>query len=338
MKHAAIEKIQPVDMAKNMILVTGSSGFVGSAVCRGLELRGSSVLRGVRQQAKPDDAAFVVGDIDSKTEWAEALNGVDAVVHLASRVHQMRDTATDPLAEFRKVNVEGTRRLADVAASAGVRRFVFLSSIKVNGEMTDGAGSFSEKDLPHPVDAYGVSKWEAEQALLDIEQRTGMAVVIIRLPLIYGPGVKANFLKLIQAVERGIPLPLGCIRNQRSLLGITNLVDMICCCLEHQAAGGETFLVSDGDEVSTPELVRRIAMAFGRPARLINVPVWLMKLGGRLTGRAGQVQRLCGSLQIDTSKVRQKLGWKPVCTMNEELRRVAEWYMREDGRRKSVMA
>jgi nucleoside-diphosphate-sugar epimerase len=310
-----------------MIFVTGATGFVGSAVCRGLELRGSSVLRAVRRQVRPDDAAVVVGDIDSKTEWAEkALNRVDAVVHLAARVHQMRDTAADPLAEFRKVNVEGARRLAEAAAVAGVKRFVFVSSIKVNGEMTDGGRPFTEMDLPHPVDAYGISKWEAEQTLLEIGRRTGMEVVILRLPLVYGPGVKANFLKLIKHIDRGLPLPFGCIRNQRSLLGLANLVNIICCCLDHQAAAGETFLASDGDDVSTPELVRRIARAFGRPARLVPMPVWMMQLGGRAAGRPEQVMRLCGSLQIDSSKIRQKLGWTPVCTMEEELRGVAEWY------------
>jgi nucleoside-diphosphate-sugar epimerase len=314
-----------------MILVTGSSGFVGSALCRGLELRGGSVLRAVLRHAKPDDAAVVVGDIDSKTEWAEALNSVDAVVHLAARVHQIRDTAADPMSEFRKVNVEGTRRLAEAAACAGVKRFVFLSSIKVNGEMTDGVGAFTETDLPHPTDAYGVSKWEAEQILREVGQRTGMEAVILRLPLIYGPEVKANFLKLVRHIERGRPLPFGCIRNQRSLLGLSNLVDIICCCLGHQAAAGETFLASDGDDVSTPELVRRIAGVFGRPARLVPMPVWMMKLGGRVAGRSDQVKRLCGSLRIDSSKIRRKLGWTPVCTMEEELRRVAEWYSGRNG-------
>ena len=308
-----------------MILVTGSSGFVGSAVCRELELRGSSVLRAVRRHAEPNDAAVVVGDINSKTEWTEALKRVYAVVHLAARVHQMRDTADDPLEEFRRVNVEGTRRLAEEAVRTGVKRFVFLSSIKVNGEMTDGVGPFTETDLPHPVDAYGISKWETEQILREIGRRTGMEVVILRLPLIYGPGVKANFLKLIQHIERGLPLPFGRIQNQRSLLGLRNLVDLICCCIEHPSAAGEIFLASDGDDVSTPELVRRIARALGKPVRLLPVPVWMMGLCGRVTGKSDQLRRLCGSLQIDSLKVRQVLSWTPPYSISEELARVAAW-------------
>jgi len=313
------------------ILVTGSSGFVGSAVCRGLELRGCRVIRAVRRNAKPDDEAACIGDIDSKTEWTAALNRVDAVVHLAARVHQMRDNAVEPLAEFRKVNVEGTCRLAESAARAGVKRLVFMSSIKVNGDNTDGVGPFTEKDLPRPVDAYGQSKWEAEQLLWEISHRTGMEVVILRLPLVYGPEVKANFFKLVRHVARGLPLPFGSIRNRRSLLNLTNLVDAMACCLEHRAASGETFLVNDGEDVSTPELVRRIARAFDRPARLVPVPVWMMLLVGRVTGRLEQVKRFSGSLQIDSSRIRTKLGWTPPCMMEEELGRVAQWYLRHES-------
>lgn len=238
----------------------------------------------------------------------------------------MQDTAADPLAGFRRVNVEGTRRLAIAAAGAGVKRFVFLSSVKVNGEATHKRQRlFRETDPAHPEDPYGVSKWEPEQALREIEQQTGMEVAIIRPPLIYEPAVKANFLSLVRIIERGMLLPFGGIHYKRSLLSLTNLVDLICCCLEHPAADGETFLASDGDDVSTPELVRRIAGAVGKSARLIPVPEWVMKLGGAVTGKSTQVKRLCSSLQIDSSKVRRVLGWLPPCSMTEELARVAAW-------------
>ena len=238
----------------------------------------------------------------------------------------MQDPANDPLREFRKVNVEGARRLAQAAAQVGVKRFIFLSSVKVNGEFTKkGEGPFTEADVPHPEDAYGVSKWEAEQVLRDIGQRTGLELVIIRPALVYGPGVKANFLNLIKLIERGIPLPFSGIRNQRSFLSLANLVDLIYCCVENSAASGETFLASDGDDVSTPELVRRIARALGKPARLMPVPPWLMRLGGAVSGKSKQVKRLCGSLQVDSSKVQRVLGWTPPSSMAEELARVAAW-------------
>lgn len=320
-----------------MILVTGPEGFVGMQLCRELLRRGNSILgakRGTKAYDLPHFHTIDVGDIGPATDWTSALAGVDAVVHLAARVHMMQDTAADPLAEFRKVNVEGTRRLAEASAQAGVKRFVFLSSVKVNGESTDpsstcigrGERLFTEADAPQPEDAYSVSKWEAEKVLREIEQRTGIEVVIIRSPLIYGPGVKANFLKLIQLIEHGMPLPFGGIRNQRSLLSLTNLVELLCCCLEHPKVAGETFLMSDGDDVSTPELVRRIAQALGKPARLLPVPEWVMKLGGTMTGKSNQVKRLCSSLQVDSSKIRRVLGWAPPCSMAEELARVAAWY------------
>lgn len=327
------------------ILVTGSDGFVGSHLCRELLFRGACVLaaRRVRSdiraetgseilkkrinvEQKPHLQNIVIGDIGPNSDCTQVLVGVNAVVHLAARVHMMHDTASDPLAEFRKVNVEGTRRVAESAAKAGVRRFLFLSSVKVVGEVTeDGMSPLTEADLPQPKDAYGVSKWEAEQTLREIEQRTDLEVVIIRPPLIYGPAVKGNFLSLIRLVERGIPLPFASIRNQRSLLGLTNLADLICCCLVHPAAAGETFHASDGDDVSTPELVRRISQALGRSSRLLAIPLWMTKLSGTVTGKSEQVKRLCSSLQIDSSKVRQVLDWTPPCTMAEELARVAAW-------------
>ncbi len=294
----------------------------GGRICPGKHIQ----LKGTEAQKAALFDSVAVGDIGPDTDWTPALVGVDAVVHLAARVHTTQETAADPLAEFRKVNVDGTRRLAEAAAQEGVKRFVFLSSVKVNGETTERGGRpLIEEDLPQPEEAYGISKWEAEQVLRKIEQRTGMEVVIIRPPLIYGPAVKANFLRLIQVIERGMPLPFGGIRNQRSLLSLTNLVDLICCCRQHPAAAGETFLASDGDDVSTPELARRIAQALGKPLRLLRISEWIMKLGGTITGKSEQVKRLCSSLQIDSSKARQVLGWTPPCTMAEELVRVAQW-------------
>jgi len=352
MNTAAIQVIPDDDARNSMILVTGSDGFVGSQLCRELLRRGHSVLcarrterekrtgdekeisqKGMKGQERPHLQTIDVGNIGPNTDWTSALVGIDVVVHLAARVHVMRDTATDPLREFRSVNVEGTRRLAEMAARAGVKRFLFLSSVKVNGESTDtaphgtegGGKKFTEDDAPHPEDAYGVSKWEAEQVLREIEQRIGIDVVIIRAPLIYGPGVKGNFLQLIKLIEHGIPLPLGSIRNQRSFLSLTNLVDLICCCLDHSAAASETFLASDGDDVSTPELVRRIARALGKPERLLPVPKWVIRLAGRVTGKSNQVERLYGSLQINLSKVRRVLGWTPPRSMVEELAEVAAW-------------
>lgn len=331
------------------ILVTGPDGFVGTAVCREL-LRHKYCVRGAQWRDIPLSAgceSVVVGNIGAETDWSDALFGVDAVVHLAARVHIMQDRADDPLEEYRKVNVRGTQSFAEAAAKAGVKRFVFLSSVKVNGEFTEQGISkpgnhlsngltskdaispqkvFKETDQACPVDPYAISKWEAEQVLWKIETRTGMDVTILRSPLTYGPGIKANFLKLIQLIDRGIPLPFGGIHNKRSLMGLTNLVELICCSLKHPAAANNTFLVSDGDDVSTPELVQRIAQALGKNPRLLLMPEWVMKLGGRLTGKSAQVQRLCSSLLIDSSKVRRILNWTPSCTMDEELAQVAKWY------------
>ncbi len=312
------------------ILLTGPDGFVGRALTRELAKQGYRLRLACRTAnvATPETGETIcIGDIGPNTYWATAVVGCHAVVHLAARVHIMRDMSSDPPAEYRKTNVEGTRRLAQAASLAGVKRFIFLSSIKVNGEATNRtSGPFKDGDSPHPRDAYATSKWEAEQVLREIEQQTDMQVVIIRPPLIYGPGVKANFLELFQLIESGLPLPFGGIKNKRSFLGLTNLVDLICCCLEQEEAAGETFLASDCDDVSTPELGRRIAHALARPARLMPIPEWAMKLGGMITGKTDQVSRLCSSLQIDSSRLSRTLGWVPRCSMQEELARIASWY------------
>jgi nucleoside-diphosphate-sugar epimerase len=278
----------------------------------------------------------VVASIDGSTDWHDALAGCDAVVHLAARVHVMTETTADPLNEFRRVNVQGTLNLARQAAAAGVRRFVFVSSIKVNGEATQPGAPFTADDAPTPLDAYGVSKMEAEQGLREIARQTGMEVVIIRPPLVYGPGVKANFATMMRWLKRGVPLPLGAIHNQRSLVALDNLVDLIVTCLTHLAAANQTFMVSDGEDVSTTELLRRMGQAMGHPARLVPVPASWLKVAVGLLGKGDVAQRLCGSLQVDISKTRELLGWTPPVSLDEGLRRAAGHglprFARNDGR------
>lgn len=251
------------------------------------------------------------------------------MVHTAARVHVMRETASDPLAEFRRINVEGTAQLALQAAISGVRRMVFISSVKVNGEATQPGHPFQADDAPEPKDAYGVSKLEAEQRLREISARTGLEVVILRPPLIYGPGVRANFRAMMRWVSKGIPLPLGAVRNLRSLVALDNFVDLITHCLHHQAAAGRTFLVSDGEDLSTTELLRRLGDALGKPARLMPVPVAWLEFSAALTGRKDIAQRLCGNLQVDIGKTRQILGWDPPVSVREGLRRTAQGFLRE---------
>jgi len=263
----------------------------------------------------------LMGSMDGATSWAGALAEVEVVIHLAGRVHVMNDNAPDPLAAFRQVNTQGTLNLARQAAKAGVRRFVFVSSVKVNGEFTEPGRPFSESEAPNPQDAYGVSKHEAERGLRQIAAETGMEVVIIRPPLVYGPGVKANFATLMRAVQRGWPLPLGAVNNQRSLVALDNLVDFIITCVTHPQAANQTFLVSDGQDLSTTDLVRGMARAADVPARLLPVPVWALQAGASLLGKGDVVQRLCGNLQVDISKARALLGWVPPVTVKGGLRR-----------------
>ena len=305
------------------VLVTGANGFVGKSLCTELIRRGDAVRAAVRsghfEQGNPDVAR--VGAIDGETDWSAALGDQDAVVHLAARVHVMRDVAADPLVAFRQVNVHATLNLARQAAAAGVKRFVFVSSVKVNGECTSPGQAFAESDLPAPQDAYGLSKYEAEQGLRQLAIDTGMELSIVRPPLVYGPGVKANFASLMRAVQRGWPLPLGAVHNRRSLVALDNLVDFIATCVAHPEAANQTFLVSDGYDLSTPDLVRGLARAAGRTARLIPVPVWVLQTGATLVGQGQSVQRLIGNLQVDISKARALLGWVPPVTVEDGLRR-----------------
>ena len=276
-----------------------------------------------------------VGAIDGETDWSAALNGVDAVIHLAARVHVMKDSAADPLAEFLKINLYGTSNLAQQAASAGVKRFVYVSSVKVNGEQTTVNRPFLESDEPDPQDPYGISKWRAEQALRRIAQETGLEIVIVRPPLVYGPGVKGNFVSLLDAIDRGMPLPLAGAHNARSLVYVGNLVDALIACATHPAAAGQTYLVSDGDDVSTALLVDMIAQSLGRNSRSFNFPPGLLRAAATLLGRAEQMDRLFGSLRVSDEKIRGELGWSPPCTLEQGLRETAVWYRARQSRRVS---
>ena len=278
--------------------------------------------------SKPDSSeAFGIGSLSSDTNWTEALSKVEQVVHLAARVHVMNDKSPDPLAEFRRVNVEGTSALARQAAAEGVKRFVYLSSVKVNGEFTKPGHPFTADDLPAPEDPYGVSKHEAEHLLRQISAETGMEAVIIRPPLVYGAGVKANFESMMRWLVRGLPLPLAAVtENRRSLVALDNLVDLIVTCLNHPAAANQTFLVSDGEDLSTARLLKRMGAAMGNSARLFYVPPALLKLGASVLNKPGIYQRLCGSLQLDITKTRQLLDWTPLVSVDEGLRRAAEGF------------
>lgn len=311
----------------NSVLITGAGGFIGHTLCTKLLEEGWKVRGTIRSESDgsrlPEGIeAFSIGWIDSDTKWDNALRGIDTVVHLAARAHVMDDVSSDPLAEYRKVNVVGTKCLALAAANAEIKRFIFISSIKVNGE--GRAAAYTEEDEEAPEDPYGVSKWEAEEELRKIADKTGMELVILRPPLVYGPGVKANFLRLFKIVEHGIPLPLLSIKNRRSFIYLGNLIDAIITCLTNPNAAGKTYLVSDGEDVSTPELIRRIGAASGRRALLLPVPVWILRMAGRITGKYDEVERLVGSLTVDISKICKELEWKPPYAMEHGLRETAK--------------
>lgn len=301
------------------VLLTGATGFVGKALFERMHRSGLRVRSAGRSDPGFADH-IAIPSIDGATDWARALADVAVVVHCAARVHVMDESAADPLAEFRRVNVEGTRALARQAAAAGVRRFIFLSSIKVNGEVTQGR-PLTPFDQPAPDDPYGVSKLEAEEALRQISAETGMEIVIIRPVLVYGPGVKGNFRSMLSWLAKGMPLPLGAIHNQRSLVSLDNLVSLIVTCLEHPAAANQVFLASDGEDLSTTELLRRLARAIGRPARLLPVPPWALELAAAAVGKRDVARRLCGSLQVDITHTCETLGWRPIQTVDEALRK-----------------
>jgi nucleoside-diphosphate-sugar epimerase len=300
---------------KLTVVVTGAGGFVGGPLVAGLSADGRFAVRACFR-ALPEHpprlaAAFEVGDIAEGNRWNQALAGADAVVHTAGRAHVMAETASDPLTAFRRVNVEGTMTLARAAVSAGVRRLIFLSSIKVNGEATSIDRPFTADDPPRPEDAYGISKREAEDGLRALSTETGLEVTILRLPLVYGPGVKGNLERLLRLVARSAPLPLGRVQNRRSLIGLDNLITAIAACLTNPAAANRTYLLSDQADLSTPDLVRLMATAMGRPARLLPMPVPLLRAAGALSGRGADVSRLAGSLLVDSSPISRELGWRP---------------------------
>jgi nucleoside-diphosphate-sugar epimerase len=310
-----------------IVLVTGASGFVGRAVLEAAKRRSIKVRPVFRSLASANGLqdVVIISGLDGLNDWSQALQGVDVVIHAAARVHVMRDEDPDPLAEYRRVNVKGTLDLALQAAAAGVRRFIFISSIKVNGEASLPGSPFTPEDAPAPQDAYGLSKFEAEVELCRISQETGMEVTIIRPPLIYGPGVKGNFSSLINLVRRGLPMPLGGLtQNRRSLVGLGNLVDLILVCVEHPKAANQTFLISDGEDLSTTELLRRIGRALNRPARLFWLPSGLIAFIAALLGKKNISQRLLGSLQVDICKTCELLDWKPPMTVDEGLRNAVE--------------
>ena len=306
------------------VLITGASGFVGQRLVKALKQQDVYVVGVGRELIRSEaDIFYAVPDFTANKTWQKPLKDCAVVVHLAARVHVMHEKVINPLTEFRLVNVEGTLRLAQEAANAGVKRFIFISSIKVNGEFTEIDKPFTAQDAANPQDAYAISKYEAEQGLLLIAQQTGMDVVIIRTPLIYGAGVKANFASMFKAVKREIPMPLGAIHNKRSFVYVGNLVSLIESCINHPAAKNQIFLVSDGHDLSTTELLQACATALGVRSRLLAVPQNLIKGCAAILGKQSVAQRLCGNLQVDISKTYTLLNWKPPITVADGLKATA---------------
>lgn len=314
------------------VLITGATGFVGKVLSRRMTDEGwrvrATLLPGEDASCLPDACEPVaIEPLGPATPLHHALDGVDAIVHLAARVHVMRETAADPLREFRLVNTEGTANLARQAAVAGVKRFVFMSTIGVNGD-NSGAAAYTEHDTPAPHNDYSVSKLEAEIALHEVASAGGMEVVCVRAPLVYGPGNPGNFLTLLKIVDRGLPLPFALVRNRRSFLYVENLVEALALCAVHPAAVGKTYLLSDGKDLSTPELIGRIAASMGRTGRLLPVPASVLLLAGNIAGKGAAVNRLLGSLTVDSSAIRRELGWVPPVTVEAGLHKTVEWFMK----------
>ena len=310
-------------------LITGASGFVGAAVYSRLMSESLDTLPVYRND---HHSGLAIGDINGSTDWSSALSNITHVIHTAARVHIMKESVTDPLEAFRKVNTEGTLNLARQAAEAGVTRFIFISSIKVNGEQTKAGMAFSEEDVSAPDDPYAISKHETEIGLRNLAAETGLEIVVIRPPLVYGPGVKANFLSLMKLVRIGIPLPLGGIDNRRSMVFLDNLVDFISTCLHHPKAKNQTFLVSDGEDLSVTQLLRQLASAMNMPSRLIHVPSTWLQLGLSLVGKKSIADRLCGSLQVNITKAQVQLGWSPKSSVDEGIKKTAKFFLENSSK------
>ena len=310
------------------ILITGANGFLGRTVSAELLVRGYDVVCAVRRPFVLDGARIIrIAALEEQTDWEECLDGIDCIIHTAARAHFFNDTGQDPYQDFHKMNVIATVSLAQQAALRGIRRFIFISSIAVNGNQN--SKPFLETDKPNPQRAYAVSKFEAEQSLISLSKKTDLEVVIIRPPLVYGPHAPGNFESLLRWVRKGLPLPLGVVGNKRSLVALDNLASFIRTCIDHPKAANEIFLISDGEDVSTTELIKKTAQAFGKRPVLIPVPVSLMKLAAGLIGREDIATRLFGSLQVDSSKARELLAWKPVITMAQQLQKTADAYWNE---------
>jgi len=311
------------------VLITGADGFIGKSLCTEMVSRGWKVRASIRsgnriRSISKEIEIIETGSIGPDTDWAHALENVESVVHLAGRVHVMEDSLFDSLLGYRIVNTAGTEKLARSAASSGVRRFIFMSTVKVNGEGREAP--YTEDDIPAPADSYSKSKRDAENKIKEIAIETGMEVLIIRAPIVYGPEVKANFLKLLKAIDRGVPMPFAGIKNKRSMIYIGNLVDSIIACISNPKAAGQTYLASDGVDISTSELIRQMAKALGKPAKLFYLPLFVLQLAGIITGKSQEIERLTGSLVVDSSKIRKELNWNPPFTLAHGLKQTAEWF------------
>ena len=315
------------------ILITGSTGFVGQKLCKKLISDNYSIREAVRSNSEKQlgiKEIFNVGEIDKSTNWSASLQDIDCVIHCAARAHVMNENKLDTLATYRKVNVDGTRNLAEQCAKAGVKRLIFLSSIKVNGEKTKVSFSFRHDDNPKPEDAYGISKWEAELALQQVSKKYGIEIVIIRAPLVYGPNVKGNFLKLIDLAAHRIPLPISRVNNLRSFVSVENLIDLISCCIKHPAAAGKIFLVSDNKDMSTPELIKKIGKAMGKSQHFIPLPVFILRFLGAMIGKSPEIERLVSNLQVDCNNTFEVLGWRPPVNPEDTILKTIKWYLNQN--------
>lgn len=319
------------------VLVTGANGFIGSALCRDLVADHITVKGVVRRQsfcpALPNTEEVVVPDINTGAQWQTVLQDVDVIVHLAARVHVMEETEQNPERLFNEVNLEGTRNLAEQAAQAGVKRFIYISTIKVNGEGAETA--LCPKAVAIPQDPYAASKWQAERTLLDLARTTGLEVVIIRPPLVYGPGVKGNFLRLLHLVHKNLPIPLGAVSNKRSMVYVANLCHLIKTCIDHPQAAGQLLLVSDNQDMSTPDLIRLIAKELKHKEKLWSLPVSWLYAGARILGKEPEIHRLCGSLQVDIETTMKVLSWRPPFSIQQGVRDTAQWFSLQQNRKSS---